>query len=92
MEIKQLKKRIKYHQILNIKHIEVINKRKKQEEIKYSCEIEYEENREAIELGEIKAGKIILATNILEKEELSSSQMLKAYKNQQGCVPVCVAD
>ena len=85
VEIKQLKKRIKYHQISNTKYIEVSNKRKKQEEIKYSCEIEYSQNREAIELGEIKAGKFILATNILEKEELSSSQMLKAYKNQQGC-------
>ena len=82
LEIKQLKKTIKYHQISQIKYIEVRNKK---ENISYSCQIEYEEKKEVIELGKIKAGKFILATNVLEIEELSSSEILRAYKNQQGC-------
>jgi transposase len=80
--IKQLKKTIKYHQISKIKYLKVGNKK---ENISYSCEIEYEEKKEVIELEKIKAGKFILATNVLKIEELSSSEILKAYKNQQGC-------
>jgi transposase len=57
----------------------------KKENISYSYEIEYEEKKEVIELEKIKAGKFILATNVLKIEELSSSEILKAYKNQQGC-------
>jgi transposase len=80
--IKQLKKTIKYHQISKIKYLKVGNKK---ENISYSCEIEYEEKKEVIELEKSKAGKFILATNVLKIEELSSSEILKAYKNQQGC-------
>ena len=82
LEIKQLKKTIKYHQISEIKYIKVKNKK---ENISYICQIKYQEKKEVIELGKIKAGKFILATNVLEKEELSSSEILKAYKNQQSC-------
>ena len=82
LEIKQLKKTIKYHEISETKYLEI---RDKKENISYSCQIEYQENIEVRELGKIKAGKFILATNVLDKEELSSSEILKAYKNQQGC-------
>ena len=82
LEIKQLKQKIKYHQISGEKYKKTI---KGKNNVSYSCEIKYEEKKEAIELDKKLAGKFILATNVLEKKELSSSEILKAYKNQQSC-------
>jgi len=78
-EVKELKQKLKYH------NLEVISYRKElnsQQIEVYSGEFELKENQAIISLLENKAGKFILATNVLDEEELSSEEMLLQYKNQ----------
>ncbi len=41
-------------------------------------------SEEVIEAEKIKAGRFILATNVLDKNELSNEQVLEEYKAQQS--------
>lgn len=50
----------------------------------YKLEGKVEKKTEEIERKRQEAGKFILATNILEKSELKSVEILEKYKDQQG--------
>jgi transposase len=71
---------IAIYQFLEIKSKKELNKQK---EIVYSVKLKYVKNQGKIEEEERKSGKFILATNILNKEELSSEEILEEYKKQQ---------
>lgn len=74
-------KKSKFFTLVEEEIIESSNQGKKV----YKIKVKIEEN---IELKERKirgAGRFILATNMLEQEEISSGEILLNYKNQQGC-------
>ncbi len=56
----------------------------KTNQIKYQVKGQIETREEVIEAEKIKAGRFILATNILDKKELSDEQVLEEYKAQQS--------
>lgn len=60
------------------------SKLNKANQIKYQVKGQIETRLEVIELEKIKAGRFILATNILDKNELSNEQVLLEYKAQQS--------
>lgn len=82
----------KYHQITIIEYREKPehktagrpSKLSKANQIKYQVKGQIETRVEVIELEKIKAGRFILATNILDKSELSNEQVLLEYKAQQS--------
>ena len=82
VEVKQFNQKLKYHQLSKIKYLKNLNKQKKEV---YSCQGEIEEKAEIIKAETQRAGRFILATNVLEVEELSSEEMLSEYKAQQSC-------
>jgi transposase len=43
------------------------------------------EDREIVDEIKNQSGRFILATNILSETELTSAEMLVAYKKQQSC-------
>lgn len=90
--IKMLSDSWKYHEIKEIKCQEkasqkATNKTKRDQETKtivYQITGEIETREAVIEVEKIKAGRFILATNILEKESVSNEQILAEYKAQQS--------
>ena len=85
--VSQFIKKVKYHKISEITYTE--NEKKFQKKgikkvgIVYNLEGKIEPELEIIEKEKNQAGRFVLATNILKKEELSSSEMLTKYKEQQ---------
>ena len=75
-------KRSKYYSISEEKIEEVMNKEKKKV---YKIKGKIKKNEEEIERNKKKAGRFILATNVLETEKLNPAEILLNYKNQQGC-------
>ena len=90
--IEKLSKSWKYHQIKEIEYREKIeyktagrpNKLAEPTQIKYQVTGKIEISEEVIKAEKIKAGRFILATNILDKNELSDEQVLEEYKAQQS--------
>ncbi len=74
-------KKLKYHHLILKNVTEVANKKNK--ETVYKAEIVIELNSEKISEEEKKAGRFILATNVLE--ELTPSEVLTRYKGQKSC-------
>ncbi len=73
-------KKLKYHELV-LKDVEKITDN--QNNINYKATITLEIKSEKIEEERKKAGRFILATNILNN--LNPSEILKAYKGQQSC-------
>jgi len=92
MAIKKLSSSWKYHQITEIKSQEkpVKTTKKKLKEssetqtIVYQVTGEIEPLNSAIEAEKVKAGRFILATNILDTKAVSNSEVLSEYKAQQS--------
>lgn len=90
--IEKLSQSWKYHQIKEIEYIDKPeyktagrpNKLTKPNQIKYQVKGQIETSREVIEAEKIKAGRFILGTNVLDKNELSDEQVLEEYKAQQS--------
>jgi transposase len=90
--IEKLSKSWKYHQIKEIEYIEKAeykiagrpNKLTEPNQIKYQVIGKIKNSESAIETEKIKAGRFILATNILDENELSDEQVLEEYKAQQS--------
>jgi len=90
--IEKLSKSWKYHQIKEIEYIEKPeyktagrpSKLTEANQIKYQVTGKIETSEEVIEAEKIKAGRFILATNVLDKNELSDEQVLEEYKAQQS--------
>ena len=72
-------KKLKYHHLV-LKDVSTTTD-KKTKKIVYKAAIILEKKSEKIEEEEKKAGRFILATNVLEN--LSPSEILTAYKGQQ---------
>lgn len=89
--IEKLSNSWKYHQIKEIEFSEKseytkAGRPKKSTEatqIKYQVKGQIETRIEVIESEKIKAGRFILATNVLDKNELSNEEILEEYKAQQ---------
>jgi transposase len=81
-EVKQFTKQLKYHYIAGIEYKQKLNKQKKEV---CNCSGIIQENSAVIAQEIAKAGKFIIATNVLNTEELSSEKMLREYKVQQSC-------
>lgn len=80
--VKQFIKKLKYHKITEIEYIKKLNKQQKEV---YTCQGIVQEKSDVIAQEMAQAGKFILATNVLNSEELSSEEMLSEYKAQQSC-------
>ena len=74
-------KKLKYHHLV-LKGVAKITDKKTKKTV-YKATIALELERKKIEGEEKKAGRFILATNVLEN--LSSSDILTGYKGQQSC-------
>ncbi len=74
-------KKLKYHQLV-LKNIEETLEKKINKTV-YKATIALEKKFDKIEEEEKKAGRFILATNVLEN--LSPSEILTAYKGQKSC-------
>lgn len=90
--IERLSNSWKYHQITEIEYSNKTEyaqagRPKKSTEptlIKYQVKGQIVKKLEVIEAEKIKAGRFILATNILDENELSEQQILEEYKAQQA--------
>jgi transposase len=89
--INQLSDSWKYHQITETECREkALNKtrikaqRTNTETIKYQINGKIQTRKSVREAETIKAGRFILATNIIEKTEISQRQILEEYKEQQS--------
>ena len=84
--IKTLAKSWKYHQIKEIeyreKRVKEPGEQSEKKVYKISGQVEREES--VIEAEKIQAGRFILATNILDRNEVSNQEILKEYKGQQS--------
>ncbi len=80
--VKAENKKLKYHQLNLIKLNKV--KDKKLNKNLYQIEANLSENSEIIATEKKKAGRFILATNIIEAQELSADEILTAYREQQA--------
>jgi len=91
LAIEKLSSSWKYHQIAEIEYSEKLEyikvgrpkKSTEPNEIKYQIKGQIEPRLEVIESEKIKAGRFILATNVLDKNELNNQQVLEEYKAQQ---------
>jgi len=90
-KINELQDKLKYHKLENI-NISQSNTKKKdkkkktenESEISYEITATLEVNLEVIENLKRRSGRFILATNQLEKKEMSSDNILIKYKEQQA--------
>ncbi len=80
--VKTENKKLKYHQLNLVKLIKV--KSKKSNKYVYQIEATLLENSAIIATEKKRAGRFILATNILEAQELSEDEILRAYRQQQA--------
>ena len=80
--VKAENKKLKYHQLNLVK----LNKVKDKNSNKnlYKIEANLLENSEIIATEKKRAGRFILATNILEAQQLSEDEILRAYREQQA--------
>ncbi len=83
--VKNLNKKLKYHQIDHIEYKTKKSKKKTEQNTFYQVNASISENINAIKMAYNSAGRFILATNILEEESLSNDEMLSEYKAQQSC-------
>ncbi len=74
-------KQLKYHHLVLKDVTKTLDKKTKK--TIYKATVVFEKKSEKIESEKKKAGRFILATNILE--DLSPSEILTAYKGQQSC-------
>jgi transposase len=90
--IEKLSSSCKYHQIEEIEYSEKPeytkagrpSKSPQNQQIKYQVKGQISTRTEVIEAEKIKAGRFILATNILDENELNNQQILLEYKAQQS--------
>ena len=74
-------KKLKYYQLNLVKLIKI--KEKKSKKNLYQIQVNFEENLSIIEAEKKRAGRFILATNILNPQELTADDILRAYREQQ---------
>ena len=80
LKIKEITKKLKYHQISNPRITETNKGKTTVYRVKCNCQ----ENQELITQQQNSCGRFILATNVLDNKELESEEILKIYKEQQS--------
>jgi penicillin V acylase-like amidase (Ntn superfamily) len=83
LSLKQLTSKLKYHLIAEI---EILENQVKNQNNSYQITGKIQQNSIVIESENNRAGRFIIATNRLDNELFSSSEMLKKYKEQQNTV------
>jgi len=83
--VDNLNKKLKYHQIDNVEYLETVGKSKKDPIYFYQVNASLSENINAIKIAYNKAGRFVLATNVLDEKYLGNNEMLGEYKAQQSC-------
>jgi transposase len=81
-EVKEFESKLKYHQAVEL---EIIKHQVTKKKVIYKISCNLGENQEVIAERQRQAGRFILATNILEVQELNADELLKIYKQQQSC-------
>ncbi len=81
LKIKEITAKLKYHQISDYRITETLNQGKT---AVYRVKCKLRENQELIKQQQNSCGRFILATNILDAQELESEEILKIYKEQQS--------
>ena len=82
----KLSKQFKYHQIQESKVTETTsNKKENSAGISYQISATVSKNESKINTEILSAGRFIIATNVLDSNELSDDSMLSEYKAQQSC-------
>jgi transposase len=80
LKIKAITKKLKYHQISDPR----ITETNKGKTTVYRVKCKLRENQELITQQQNSCGRFILATNVLDNQELESEEILKIYKEQQS--------
>lgn len=84
--LSKLSKQFKYHQIQESKVAKIIsNKKDNLAGISYQISATVSKNESKINTEILSAGRFIIATNVLDSNELSDDSMLSEYKAQQSC-------
>jgi len=84
--LSKLSKQFKYHQINESKVTQVKSKKKDSpEKISYQISATVSQDEIKINTELLSAGRFIIATNVLDSNELSNDSMLSEYKAQQSC-------
>jgi len=89
---KRLSGNLTYHNLVDIQIIELSTEHPKPtsgaaselENISYQVQANLERDQKIIETETRSAGRFVLATNLLDVEELSNDEMLSKYKEQQS--------
>ena len=84
--LSKLSKQFKYHQI-NVSIVTQIKSKTKDspQEICYQISATVSQDESKINTELLSAGRFIIATNVLDSQELSNDSMLSEYKAQQSC-------
>ena len=77
-EVKQFIEKIPYHEIAKIEYKKQLNKQRKEV---YNCQGIIQEKSEVIAQEMAQSGKFILATNVLNSEELLAEEMLSDIRH-----------
>jgi transposase len=84
----RLNQKLKYHKLLNIEGVELLdklkNKAKETDNINYKIQAELVIDQSVIAEETRRAGRFVLATNVLDRQGLSPDEMLSEYKSQQS--------
>jgi transposase len=84
--LSKITKQFKYHQIENIEITEKEpSKKDKKQDKYYQISATVSKNENAIDIENRSTGRFIIATNVLEADELSNDEMISEYKAQQSC-------
>ncbi|QEI43553.1 transposase from family IS1634 (plasmid) [Dolichospermum sp. UHCC 0315A] len=84
--LSKLSKQFKYHQIHESTVTQVkSNKKDTSGEISYQISATVSQDESKINTELLSAGRFIIATNVLDSQELSNDSMLREYKAQQSC-------
>ena len=81
----KLSKKLKYHQLVALDTQEILSKStQKNSRSSYKVTAHLELKSDVVEAERRQAGRFILATNVLEVNQLSPDEMIAKYKNQQS--------
>lgn len=84
--LSKLSKQFKYHQIHSSKVTEIKSNLKDSSAVtSYQISATVSQNESKINTEVLSAGRFIIATNVLDLNELSNDSMLSEYKAQQSC-------
>jgi len=82
LRLKEISQKLKYHQIANY---QIIKSVEKPNQVTYKIQAQLPPDLEVIAIQKQQAGRFILATNLLDKQQLNTPEILNVYKQQQSC-------